>query len=275
MDKKIEELNLEDDFLFAKVMSDPEICRKVLEKILHISIQKIILPSNQRTIDLLLESKGIRLDIYVNDDKGTVYNCEMQRGKRKELPRRSRYYQGNIDLDLISVGESYEKLRNSFVIFICTFDPFKEGRHLYTFVNTCKENPALALNDGTTKVFLNTKGKIEDIDYEIKEFLTYVESSTEEFASKAKSPLIKELHMKVTEVKQSKELEAEYMTLLQRDRENIEKGIEQGLEQGLEQGEKKMALLTKELIQAKRFQDLERATEDDGYRKQLFQELGI
>lgn len=271
MGKKIGELNLEDDFLFAKVMCDQEICRKVLEKILNISINKIVLTSNQRTIDLLLESKGIRLDIYVNDDKGTVYNCEMQRGRRKELPRRSRYYQGNIDLDLISAGEPYEKLKNSFVIFICTFDPFKEGRHLYTFVNTCKENPTLELNDGTTKVFLNTKGKIDDVDYEMKEFLAYIEDSSEEFASKAKSPLIKVLHMKVTEVKKSKELEAEYMTLLQRDRENIEKG----LEQGLEQGEKKMALLTKKLIQAKRFQDLERATEEAEYRRQLFREFEI
>ena len=33
-EKTIQDLNLEDDFLFAKVMSDREICRKVLEKIL-------------------------------------------------------------------------------------------------------------------------------------------------------------------------------------------------------------------------------------------------
>lgn len=32
MEKRMEELNLEDDFLFARVMSDQEICRKVLEK---------------------------------------------------------------------------------------------------------------------------------------------------------------------------------------------------------------------------------------------------
>lgn len=267
MGKKIEELNLEDDFLFAKVMSDQEICRKVLEKILDIPIKKIVLPNNQRTIDLLLESKGIRLDIYVNDDKGTVYNCEMQRGKRRELPKRSRYYQGSIDLDLIAAGEPYENLKNSFVIFICTFDPFKEGRHLYTFRNTCKENPNLLLTDGTTKVFLNTKGKIEDVDNEMKEFLSYIENSTDAFVSQAKSPLIKEIHKKVTEVKNSKELEAEYMTLLQRDRENIEIGREQG--------EQQMAILTKLLIEANRFEDLKRATDDIEYRKKLFKEFKI
>lgn len=267
MDKKMDNLNLEDDFLFAKVMSDQEICRKVLEKILKISIKKIVLPSNQRTIDLILESKGIRLDIYVNDDKGTVYNCEMQRGKRRELPKRSRYYQGSIDLDLIAAGEPYENLKDSFIIFICTFDPFQEGRHLYTFRNTCKENPNLCLGDGTTKVFLNTKGKIDDVDPEMLEFLAYVENSTDTFAAQAASPLIKEIHKKVTEVKQSKELEVEYMTLFQRDRENIE--------QGREEGEKKMALLSKQLIKATRYDDLVRAADDIEYRKSLFKEFGI
>ena len=116
MEKRIEDLNLEDDFLFSRVMSDEEICRIVLEKILNISIKQIVLPEQQKTIDLLLDSKGVRLDIYVNDDVGTIYNCEMQRGKRGQLPKRSRYYQGNIDLDSISKGEPYTSLRRSYII---------------------------------------------------------------------------------------------------------------------------------------------------------------
>ena len=83
-EKTIQDLNLEDDFLFAKVMSDKEICRKVLEKILRQPIKEVVIPTTQRTIDILFEGKGIRLDVYVNDDKGTVYNVEMQRGKRRE-----------------------------------------------------------------------------------------------------------------------------------------------------------------------------------------------
>ena len=91
-EKTIMELNLEDDFLFAKVMSDMEICRKVLEKILNVPIKKVEVPTTQKTINVLYESKGIRLDVYVNDDKGTIYNVEMQRGKKSKLPKRSRYY---------------------------------------------------------------------------------------------------------------------------------------------------------------------------------------
>ncbi len=235
-EKTIHKLNLEDDFLFTKVMTDAEICRKVLEQILHISIKQVTLPIVQKTIDLLCEGKGIRLDVYVNDDKGTVYNVEMQRGKKKELPKRARYYQGNIDLDLISKGEPYTTLRKTYVIFICTFDPFQDGRHIYTFENICLENPSLRLGDETIKLFLNTKGTLDDVNSDMQEFLTYIENTTDDFAAEAKNPLIKDIQRKVIQVKQSKEMEVEYMTLFQRDRENREEGREEGLAEGLRQG---------------------------------------
>ena len=102
MEKTIQQLNLSDDFLFAKVMADSEICRRVLEKILKVPIRKVEAPATQRTIDLLFEGKGVRLDVYVNDDEGTVYNIEMQCNKKRNLPKRTRYYAGSIDLDLIA-----------------------------------------------------------------------------------------------------------------------------------------------------------------------------
>ena len=263
MEKRMEDLNLEDDFLFSRVMCDEEICRCVLEKILNISIRKIVLPEQQKTIDLLPDSKGVRLDIYVNDDIGTIYNCEMQRGKRGPLPKRSRDYQGNIDLDAISKGEPYTRLRRSYIIFICTFDPFTEGRHIYTFQNTCLESPGLLLGDEATKLFLNTRGILDDVDDEMKEFLAYIENTTDTFARQAKSPLVKKIHQRVTAVKQNKEMEAEYMTLMQRDRENIE------------QGERRMAALTELLLDQKRTDDLKRAIKDEDYREQLYRHFNI
>lgn len=113
MNKTLKELNLEDDFLFAKVMSDQTICKELLEKILE--IEKVEMIEEQKTIDLLLESKGIRLDVYVKDENSTIYNVEMQRGNHKNLPKRLRYYQGSIDLDLISKGEDYKKLAKSYI----------------------------------------------------------------------------------------------------------------------------------------------------------------
>ena len=229
--KKLQELNLEDDFLFAKVMSDKDICRRIIEKVLDIKIKKIKMPQEQKVIDLLLDSKSVRLDVYVNDEKGTVYNVEMQRGKNINLAKRSRYYQGNIDLDKISKGDDYLTLNKSYVIFICTFDPFGKERHRYTFRNLCVEDNSIELKDETDKVFLNTSGILNDVDEEMIEFLQYVEQSTDEVAQNAKSDLVKAINQKVNHVNHDKAMEVQYMTLLERDRLNFEEGRVEAIEQ--------------------------------------------
>ncbi|NRT87306.1 Rpn family recombination-promoting nuclease/putative transposase [Clostridium beijerinckii] len=235
MDKTLKELNLEDDFLFAKVMSDKEICKELLEKILEIEIEKVELVEEQKTIDLLLESKGIRLDVYVKDENNTIYNVEMQRGKHKNLPKRLRYYQGSIDLDLISKGEDYRKLAKSYIIFICTFDLFNKGRHKYTFQNVCLEDSDIILNDQAQKILLNTKGIMKDLSYELLEFLDYIEDSTEDRVKHAKGNLVKNIHKRVNEVKNDISVEVEFMTLLERDREKIEEGKIEGKMEGLKE----------------------------------------
>ena len=97
----------------------------------------------------------------------------------------------------------------------------------------------------------------------MKEFLAYIENTTDTFARQAKSPLVKKIQQRVTAVKQNKEMEAEYMTLMQRDRENIE------------QGERRMAALTELLLDQKRTDDLKRAIKDEDYREQLYRHFNI
>ncbi len=237
--RTLQELNLSDDFLFSKVFSDAEVCRQVLEKILKVKIKRIKFVESQKSIDLVMDSKAIRLDIYVQDEKETIYNVEMQNDKypdESHLPKRSRYYQGNMDLDLIQKGESYLGLKKSFVIFICTFDPIGVGRHIYTFQNTCQEDFNLTLNDERAIIYLNTRGKLDDVDESLKELLRYIENTTECNAEESKSSLIKMLNNKVSQVKQDKRLEVEYMTLLEIKERELQKGIKIGIEQGIEQG---------------------------------------
>ena len=186
-----------------------------------------------------MESKAIRLDIYVQDEKETIYNVEMQNDKypdESHLPKRSRYYQGNMDLDLIQKGESYLGLKKSFVIFICTFDPIGVGRHIYTFQNTCQEDFNLTLNDERAIIYLNTRGKLDDVDESLKELLRYIENTTECNAEESKSSLIKMLNNKVSQVKQDKRLEVEKMTLEEILKKEFERGFEEGFKQGFEEG---------------------------------------
>ena len=133
MAKPIEELTIVDDFMFGAVMSDSKYCKPLLELVLGVKIRKIEYPELQKAVDERYGSKSIRLDVYVEDDAGTVYDVEIQTTDKRNLPKRTRYYQGLIDLHILEKGEDYAALRKSFVIFICTYDPFGKGRWAYTF----------------------------------------------------------------------------------------------------------------------------------------------
>lgn len=218
MNTKWEDLSLANDFIFGKVMLNQKLCKQLLETILNIRIDRIEYPEEQKAIRMAADAKGVRLDVYVADGQNTVYNIEMQAGDTKELPKRSRYYQGMVDLNLIERGQHYKDLNKCFVIFVCTFDPFDKGRHIYTFENRCAEDLSLIMGDEATKVFLNSAGTMDDVGPELKTFLGYLANGVvaDEFT--------KALDDEVGAVKNNEEWRREYMTLLMRDQQNVEIG---------------------------------------------------
>ena len=135
-----------------------------------------------------------------------------------------------IDLQMIDKGQTYKQLNKSYVIFICPFDVFSKGRHIYTFENLCKEDKNIRLDDGAVKVFLNSDSEMDDVSRELKAFLDYVAGK------KPEDSFVRRLEEAVKEAKKNREWRHEYMTLLMRDQVNIEKGIEKGIKQGIEKG---------------------------------------
>lgn len=219
--KRYDQLEITDSFMFAKVMSDKEICKATLEQILNIKIRDIKYLDYEETIQVAPGAKGVRLDIYVEDDKNTVFNLEMQTTSYAELPKRSRYYQDVIDLNIIEKGDTYDILGVSYVIFICTFDFFKKDRSVYEFENICVEDANIRLNDGTHKIFLNTKGDRDGIEQGMKQ------------------------------------------------------GIEQGKKQGVQQATEDINKLIKVLLSQKKYDELEKMSEDKEYQNELMKKYNI
>lgn len=225
-EKAFENLQLKDDFMFGVIMRNPKYCKPFLERILNISISRIEYPDVQRIIDLSKDSKSVRLDIFVEDGKNTVYNIEMQTGGKANLPKRTRYYQGMIDLSILEKGENYKDLKQCFIIFVCTFDLFGEGRHIYTFENRCIENFELGLGDDTTKIFLNTKGTIDDVTPDMKKLLDYIDGK------QPKDNFTKELDGAVQSVRNNEKWRLDYMTLQMKYDEKFEEGRQEGKLEG-------------------------------------------
>ena len=62
--KSFEELTITDDFMFGAVMPDPRRCKKLLESILGIKIERVEYPERQKIIDIAYDSKSVRIDVY-------------------------------------------------------------------------------------------------------------------------------------------------------------------------------------------------------------------
>ena len=148
--KTLKELTLKDNFLFGAVMSDEENCRELLELILEFPVERIEV-SKERSITYHPGYKGVRLDVYAKDASHTRYNVEMQAVADRAIGKRARYYHSQVDMDALKTGTSYAELPNVYVIFICDFDPFGEGKYRYTFENRCLESEEARIEDGYVK----------------------------------------------------------------------------------------------------------------------------
>ena len=220
-ESRYEDLTLADDFMFGKIMACREdLCKELLELVLGIRIARIRFIEPQKDVQITADGKGVRFDVYVDDDRQTVYDMEMQAVPRNNLPKRSRYYGSMMDLNMIEHGVDYKELRQSFVIFICKFNPFDGKRHFYTFENTCKEEQELPLGDGTAKIFLCTKGQSDDISGELAAFLEYLTDGT------ADSAFTKRLDAAVCDARRNKEWRMQYMTMEMALKEKLDEGLQ-------------------------------------------------
>lgn len=201
-------LSIQNNFIFGKTFeSNPDLCRRLLQLILNFHIKHISFLEREKVIEARTDSKGIRLDVYVEDkDTNRSFDVEMQVSDSDNLAKRMRYYQGLIDMDKLKHNQHYSELGESFIIFICPFDRFKEGRHIYTFHETCTECPCIKLDDGATKIFLSKKGTVDDVDKDVKAFLDYVESGA------VSSEFVKKLDEAVKIVKSNRKAMKEFMT---------------------------------------------------------------
>lgn len=226
--KRYEDLEFIDDFMFCKILTTRlDLCKELIELILDIDIKDIKQCENQKPIELKYDSRGIRLDVYVNDENGTVYDLEMQTSKKKDLPKRTRYYQGMIDLNLIERGAYFYELKKSYVVFICKNDPFGKGLPIYTFENICEQDYTLKLGDDAIKVVINPESDRIGLSQEMNNLLDYIQGKKRDVG------LVKELSDAVNDAKRHKEWEADYMTLHLKLLEEREEGREEGREETL------------------------------------------
>ena len=207
--EKLAKMNLTVNFLFEKVMADPEagqlLCRIILETVLQRTVGRIRITSQKSYPGLDEERHGIRLDVYVEEEANaadepliSIYDIESDNnsGDVNVLPQRVRFYRSKMDEKFLHAGAEYGVLPAVYIIMILTYDPFGRNRMVYTVKNTCVEVPELSYEDGARNLFLYCMGTEGNPSEELRSLLQYIRDTREENAFNER---LKKLHQVVEE----------------------------------------------------------------------------
>ena len=163
-----EYFGLTNDIIFGWIMKSEENCLAIIRAILpELNITSIIHKEIQHDITPVASTRGVRFDAVVQDDQKCNYNIEIKMANNDNLGKQARYYQSQIDNETLMKGETFHKLKESFVIFLCAFDPFSYGLRRYQFHHYEDSIRDLRLDTHSHVLFINSKGTKGEISNDL------------------------------------------------------------------------------------------------------------
>ena len=272
------------DAMFSRVMKNEKACIQTLEAILGFEIEKIEYINQQQEIDVGVESKSIRADVYAKED-GKVYDIEMQNYTKPDLVKRMRYYQSTIDTSELEKGITYDKLPETFIIFICTFDMFGKGYAKYEFEVNCINHKDVEAEFGQHFIALNTTAYKNLENTPLRSLLEYINDGTvnSDKLSKTLDELVKDAN------KDKRWVSGVWKGLTREENWAIDRQIYQNKIDDAEAARVAEAKARAEAVAAReaeikftdtlldqnRIDDLKRASKDPEFKQRLMKELGL
>ncbi len=229
-EKQWRSLTIADDFIFGRVFSDEKLCKRLIEILLHVKVDSLkIPPEYQKTFQSGISAKGVRFDVYT-ESADKAFDIEIQTSKQKDLPLRMRYYQSSMDTSLIRKGQNFSDLKQTYVLFICTEDPFDYGEAVYEIETTIKNHPECKFNDNRKEVVYNVSAFEKLDDCAEKFVLEYIKTG------EVKMDFVEEIDKKVEEIKNDEYWKNNYINIQMWKMDAINEGKTKGFEQGRQEG---------------------------------------
>ena len=152
--QRLKELRLLDDDFMTKCFDGNSECMElVLQIVLNKQDLKVIDVRTQVFVENLL-NRSVRLDVLATDSTGKFYNCEVQRSDKGAGRKRARYNSSMLDANVLKKGQDFDKLPETFVIFITENDVIGKGWPLYR-IERCILGADELFDDGSHIVYVN------------------------------------------------------------------------------------------------------------------------
>ena len=144
---------LDDDFLTKCFEGDTASIELVLQIVLEKPDLKVLDVRTQVFVENLL-NRSVRLDILATDSTGAKLNVEVQRSDKGAGRKRARYNSSMMDANLLKKGEDFDRLPETWVIFITENDVMGKGLPLYP-VERCFLGTGERFEDGSHILYVN------------------------------------------------------------------------------------------------------------------------
>jgi len=239
--EKLKTLPLSNDFMFGQVMQSTKICQLFLESVLERPIGKLQNIQQQFAVKDTLYARGVRLDVYLQDTKVSIYNIEMQSTPQQFLEKRYRYYQSQLDQHTLHPGQHYSELKDIYVIFICNFDYFGCGQAVYRCKMVIENCPTALYQDGVHFYLLNAQHREKQINPALQEFLDTVRDNNWTVDG-SKTKLGKMVRNEVMRVREDRKVGEKYMSYAMRLQDRYMEGVQKGRKEGELHGKMEMLL---------------------------------
>ena len=113
---------LENDTIFGLVMGRKDICKLFLRSAIPDVVFTDLEVTPQKEIVNHYHSKAVRLDVLAVDEQGNHYDVEIQVKNEHNVPQRSKFYHSMMTNRMVGQGENYQKVKATYVIFVCMFN---------------------------------------------------------------------------------------------------------------------------------------------------------
>lgn len=245
-----EELTIANDRMFSMVMENNAICRELLRRIFpELAIDRVQRVTVQKQVNMPLDARTVRFDVYIRDDQQRTYIVEMQVANRQNLPYRLRYYLEQVDHSILGPGDNYEKLAGypTYVVFFCDFDYYGQDRSEYRFEWRNIDQPDLVAGTGQQLVVFNAQASTFHDSIGVAGFLKLMHNQIA-----VGDPLVEQVTQEIERIKQDPERRRDYMKyeldLMDARSDGMAIGLAEGKKQGLEQGKQESIVAAAKML---------------------------
>ncbi len=135
----IKNLTVMSDILARNVFKDKNACEYVLRIIMEDKDLTVI--DNETQMDFRnMHGRGVVLDCVAKDGSGRIFNVEIQQDDEGAHPKRARYHLGMMDSNVLDTGKNFDKLADTYVIFVTLNDTLGYGLPIAHIDRIIREN---------------------------------------------------------------------------------------------------------------------------------------